>query len=244
MPAIASPGARTAGGKAATYLLTGLGRCHADGHGPDQVADTLYADPWGEPTPMARKATLAIVNTLQDGYKVYPLSAQGKPYTFVPPPVDPNPGFSMTDKPQQVIDAMHVSTYYNLMARVMGDVAPPAPEDAAIVARMAKIGLIPGQKFDLAKFGPSVREALKIVPTVASAQIFSVQKEWGAKQNGWHIAGSTGAYGTDYLVRAFIAAFGWPANLPQDAVYPYATDDETGQQLTGASKYTLTFAKG
>ena len=60
------------------------------------------------------------------------------------PPVDPNPGFSMTDKPQQVIDAMDTSTYFNMMTRLMGDAAPPAPEDAPIIARMAKIGIVPG----------------------------------------------------------------------------------------------------
>ena len=48
--------------------------------------------------------------------------------------VDPNPGFSMTDKPQQVIDAMDTSTYFNMMARLMGDAPPLAPADAPIVA--------------------------------------------------------------------------------------------------------------
>ena len=52
-----------------------------------------------------------------------------------------------------------------------------------------------------------------------------------------------GAYGTDYMKRAVVAAFGWPANLQQDAVYPYTEVDSAGQKLTGANKYTLTFAK-
>ena len=53
-----------------------------------------------------------------------------------------------------------------------------------------------------------------------------------------------GAYGTDYMKRAVLAAFGWPANLQQDAVYPYIEVDSTGQPLSGANKYTLTFAQG
>ena len=50
-----------------------------------------------------------------------------------------------------------------------------------------------------------------------------------------------GTYGTNYLKRAVVAAFGWPANLPRDAVYPYTEDDSTGRRLSGANKYTLTF---
>ena len=38
-----------------------------------------------------------------------PLSGFGKPYKYVAPPVDANPGFSMTDKPQDVINAMDAS---------------------------------------------------------------------------------------------------------------------------------------
>jgi hypothetical protein len=41
-----------------------------------------------------------------------------------------------------------------------------------------------------------------------------------------------------------VAAFGWPANQQDDAVYPYTEVDSKGQKLTGANKYTLTFAKG
>ena len=52
------------------------------------------------------------------------------------------------------------------------------------------------------------------------------------------------ARSTDYLKRAVVAAFGWPANRQEDAVYPYTELDGAGQKLSGANKYTLTFAKG
>ena len=63
-------------------------------------------------------------------------------------------------------------------------------------------------------------------------------------RNGWRIPGAAGTYGTDYLGRALIAAFGWPANLPQDAIYPYTMEDGTGRTLSGTNRYTLTFPKG
>ena len=62
--------------------------------------------------------------------------------------------------------------------------------------------------------------------------------------NGWVVTKGLGVYGTDYMKRAVVAAFGWPANLQDDAVYPYTEVDSNGEKLTGANKYTLTFAKG
>jgi len=46
------------------------------------------------------------VNALQAQYKIVPLSAYGKRYTYKAPPVNPNPGFSMTEAPQALILGM------------------------------------------------------------------------------------------------------------------------------------------
>jgi hypothetical protein len=65
----------------------------------------------------------------------------------------------------------------------------------------------------------------------------------GQLVNNWVITKGLGVYGTDYTKRAVVAAYGWPANLQADAVYPYTELDSSGQKLTGTNKYTLTFAK-
>lgn len=243
MPVIESPGKRDAGGKAATYLLTGPGWQGEVPTGMQQIkSPTKYMLILGRTYAVGTEEDYEKVNALQTQYKAVPLSAYGKPYTYVAPKVNPNPGFSMTDKPQTVINDMDISTYFNMMTRLMGDSAPPAPEDAPIVARMARIGLVPGQPFELTKLDSEVQAALKDVSKVAQAKIFAQKQTSGTRQNGWLIPAAAGSYGTDYLQRAFIAAYGWPANLPQDAVYPYAEHD--GDALSGEHKYTITFAKG
>lgn len=63
-------------------------------------------------------------------------------------------------------------------------------------------------------------------------------------ENGWVVTVGLGVYGTNYVKRAVVAAFGWPANLEHDAVYPFTEVDSTGKPLTGANKYILTFTKG
>jgi hypothetical protein len=89
-----------------------------------------------------------------------------------------------------------------------------------------------------------VQAVLKDVPRTCYEKILAQQKLGGKIENGWLIPGAAGRYGTDYLGRALIAAVGWPANLPQDAVYPTALIDGDGKKLSGANKYTLTFPKG
>jgi hypothetical protein len=239
-----SPSKRTAGAKAASYLFTRadwkdavpkgvrhipiatrymviLGRTYADGTEPDYKA----------------------VNALQAQYRITPLSAWGRPYTPAAPPVNPNPGFSMTEKPQAVILAMGTEGYFNLMARLMGGDAPPAAEDAPMIARMAKLGIVPGAPFEMSKLNPAVQAALKDIPQTALKKIEANRSSMGKIVDGWVVTTGLGHYGTDYMKRAVVAAFGWPANRQEDAVYPYTEVDSTGQKLTGANRYTLTFPK-
>ena len=186
--------------KSPTRYLVILGRTYADGTEEDYK----------------------IVNALQAQYKLVPLSALGKPYTYKAPPVDPNPGFSMTDKPQQVIDAMDTSTYFNMMTRLMGDAAPPAPEDAPIIARMAQ---------DRDRSGPDLRHRQArsggagsvqgYRQSMASAKIFAPRKLPAPSGTAGAFPARPATTAPTILAARLIAAFGWPANLPQDAMYPY-----------------------
>jgi hypothetical protein len=240
-----SPGTRTAGEKAANYLITGPGWKGEVPAGMKHIpVATRYFCILGRTYADGTEKDYEAVNALQAQYKITPLSAWGKPYTYKAPPVDPNPGFSMTEKPQAAILAMGTEGYFNLMAKLMGDAAPPAKEDAPILARMAKIGIIPGKPFEMDKLDPAVQAALKDLPKMALQKIEANKNKMGEIVNGWVIAKGLGVYGTNYMKRAVVAAFGWPANREKDAVYPLTEVDSAGQKLTGANNYTLTFAKG
>ena len=225
-----SPGTRTAGGDAANYLITGPGWAGAVPAGMKQIkCATRYMVILGRTYADGTDQDYAAVNALQAQYKIVPLSAYGKSYTYQTPPVNPNPGISMTDKPQSVILDMDTSTYFNMMARLMGGTATPASEDAPMLTRMAKIGLVPGQPFDMAKLDPAAQAAVKDLGKTALQRIEANKDTLGAMVNGWVVTKGLGVYGTNYMKRAVVAAFGWPANLPQDAVYPYTEVDSAGR---------------
>lgn len=239
-----TPGTRTAGGSAANYLLTGPGWKGEVPAGMKHIpVETAYMVILGRIYSNGTEEDYKKVNGLQEKLALIPLSSWGKDYVYTAPAVNPNPGFSMTAKPQEVINDMKISDYFNLMAKLMGKVAPPVPEDAAILARMSKIGLIPGKSFDITKLDSNIQRALEDGGKAGMALINNNQKNMGTTENGWIISKGLGVYGTDYLRRATVAAFGWPANLEKDAIYPYTFSDSAGDKLTGANKYTITFAK-
>lgn len=240
-----TPGTRNAGEKAANYLLTGPGWHGKVPAGMKQIkSETRYMVILGRTYADGSDADYKTVNELQAQYKLTPLSSWGKPFTYQAPAVDTTTGYDMKAKPQEVINAMDTSAYFNKMASLMCKDAPPAPQDKAILARMAKLGIEPCKPFDLSKLDPEVQAAIKDTGKQGFARIEANQEMLGRKANGWTITTGLGVYGTDYLKRAIVAAFGWPANLQEDAVYPYTFVDADGAKLTGDNKYALTFPKG
>ena len=234
-----SPSKRTAGGAAANYLFTGPDWKGAVPAGMKHVPmKTRYMVILGRTYADGTEQDYEAVNRLQAQYKITPLVSWGKDYKPVDPPVNPNPGFGMTDKPQTVLLSMGTEGYFNMMAKLMGGASPPAAEDEPMLEKMAKIGLVPGQPFEMSKLDPEVQAALKDIPQSALKKIEANKENLGGFVNGWVVTKGLGTYGTNYMKRAVVAAFGWPANQEKDAVYPYTEVDGTGQKLTGANKYT------
>jgi hypothetical protein len=237
------PGTRTTGGKSQKYAITGPGW---SGQLPDGV--TEYKSPTGlvwllgriycTGTPDDYKA----VHALQDKFELVPLSAYGKPYMPVPGEVDAS--LDMKKAVRDQVDAMGTEEYFTYLARLM-KTNPAAPEDAPMIAKMAKIGLVPGQDFDASKLGAFDKEATKAVPKAAQLKIMEYLKAAGTPINGWMFSTKTGIYGTDYIQRALITAIGLGANRPQDAVYPTAMKDADDKDLDAESKkYVIHFDKG
>ena len=183
----------------------------------------------------------AKVHSFQDKLFLTPLSAYGSAYTPALGVVDDNVDVKTPVRNQ--IGLLGAESYFKLLATLM-KTNPPNADDASMVADMAKIGLVPGQDFDMSNLPTAVSNGLLGVPKVAQDKIFSHMKDAGTLENGWISTLHTGTYGTDYLQRALITAFGLGANRPQDAVYPTSEVDADGKTYDGANKYVMHFDKG
>jgi hypothetical protein len=237
------PGKRTTGGKAQKYAIAGPGW---SGTLPTGV--TEYKSPTGIVWILGRiyctgtPDDYAKVHALQDKFSLVPLSSYGKPYTPLPGEVDNN--LDMKTAVRDQVDHLEVSDYFNYLAKLM-KTNPPTADDAPMVAKMAKIGLVPGQDFDPSKLGAFDREAIKAVPKLGQVKIMEYFKKSAEPINGWVIlAKDVGQYGTDYLQRALVTAIGLGANRPKDAIYPTSEKDADGKEYDGNKNYVMHIDKG
>jgi hypothetical protein len=121
---------------------------------------------------------------------------------------------------------------------------PPAEADAPMVAKLARLGIVPGKDFDPDGLDAAVVRGLERAPKEGIEKIVAHMKDAGKAVNGWVYPYPGGVYGTDYLQRATIAFFGLGCNRTKDAVYPTSETDVDGKPYDGAGKYTMTFPKG
>jgi len=238
----ASPGTRTTGDKAGNYAVTGPGWKGTLPEGVKEIkSPTSIAWIIGR-TQTNGPSDYAAVNALQAQYKLTPLSAFGKPYT--PPAGVVNPAVDMKVGPGEQVAKMDSTTFFKTLARLM--VAnPPSAADAPVLAKLAKIGIVPGQDFDPNKLEPAVAKELEKSVQVAVEQLQAAGKKFGKPANGWNIPPTNvGDFGTDYGFRAVVTLIGLGANLPADAIYPFAFVDGDGKSFSGANRYVVHFDKG
>jgi hypothetical protein len=154
-----------------------------------------------------------------------------------------DPTVDMTTPPKLQVDNMSAAQYFAYAAELL-KVNPPHPTDQPIIARMARLGVIPGQSFDLSKAAPVIQEALRKAPAAAQQLMAWKIPTLARVSNGWSMNTDTmGVYGNYYLKRAIVAQIGLGANLPEDAIYPQNLGDSTGKPLDGTNDYVLHFDK-
>ena len=238
----ASPGWRTTGTQAGNFLVTPPGWSGATPSGMTPIsAPTPFVWIIGR-TKTDGPPDYDAVHTIQDGYKVTPLSEWGKPAKPVEVKIDPS--VDMKTPPKVQVDTMPADKFFAYAAELL-KVNPPHITDQPIVAQLKKIGIEPGKSFDMNKAEPAIRSALMKAPEEGQQLMAWKVPTLARVVNGWSMNTDTmGVYGNYYLKRAIVAQLGLGANLPEDAIYPLNLADETGKPLDGMNKYTLHFAKG
>ena len=94
------------------------------------------------------------VHALQDQIGLCPLSSYGKPYTPAPGQVECSVDGKTAVREQ--LNAMDGASYFKLFAELL-KTNPPAAEDAPMVTKLAKIGIVPGQSFIRQSWNPQCR---------------------------------------------------------------------------------------
>ena len=238
----ASPGWRTTGTQAANYLVTPPAWSGTVPAGMTRIsAPTPYVWIIGR-TKTDGPPDYDAVHKVQAGFKVATLSDWGKSPKPIEVKIDPS--VDMKTPPKVQIDTMPAGKFFAYAAELL-KTHPPHLTDEPIIAQMKRIGIEPGQTFDIEKVTPVVRAALEAAPEAAQHLMQWKLPTLARVANHWSMNTDTmGVYGNYYLKRAIVAQLGLGANLPEDAIYPMNLGDETGRPLDGADKYTIHFDKG
>jgi hypothetical protein len=237
----AVPGKRTSGTSPAHYAVVPPGW---QGQLPAEV-EIIHA-----PTPyvwvIGRTQTngpkdYAAVHQVQNGYQVTPLSQWGKPVKPAAAVIDPS--VDMKTPPLQQVNTMTAAQYFGYGVELM-KLHPPHITDWSTIARLARLGLVVGESFDLKSAAPAVQAGLNRAVVDGLKLMVKKLPTLAPVVNGWQMNTDTmGVYGNYYLKRAIVAMVGLGANQPQDAIYPLNVVDGNGQPMDGAHRYVLHFEK-
>jgi hypothetical protein len=189
-------------------------------------------------TQLLRPDDMANVRRVQAGYKVQPLSSYLKQPA---PPAAREIAFPPIDKSL-------VMTNFLWYLDFVLHFAPPGPEEAAIRARLARIGIGAPGTVSLNDLPPEHKAAVALGLKEGARKVTEAVDQISRKVNGWNVGSSFGDrafYNGDWLRRAAAAQSGIYGNSAAEAVYPMARSDADGQPLDGSQHpYTLTFPAG
>ena len=173
---------------------------------------------------------------VQAGYKAQPLSAYLKQPA---PPAAPAINFPKIDK------EMVKTNFFEYLDFAL-QFAPAGPEEKAIRAKLARIGIGAGKTFDFKDLSvehkAEVLLGMKEGETKVEQYLATGQKDI----NGWKVGslfGDRAFYNGDWLKRAAAAKGGIYGNDAVEAMYPMTKTLANGEPLDGSKhNYTLTFA--
>ena len=178
------------------------------------------------------------VKKIQAGYKVQPLSA----YLKQPPPqAAPSVNFPRIDKELAKKDFFD---YLDFQLQF----APPGPEEAAIRAKLARIGIGAGKTFDFKDLSLEHKAAVGLGLKEGQRKVEEAVAHLGKNVNGWQVGSAFGDrefFNGNWLLRAAAAQAGIYGNDAVEAMYPMTKSDFSGDPLDGSkASYTLTFGAG
>jgi len=176
------------------------------------------------------------VKKVQAGYKVLTLSAfLNQPAPLAAPAIN----FPKIDK------AMVKTGFFDYLDFSL-QFCPPVPEEKEIRAKLARIGIGPGKKFDFKDLSLEHKAEVGLGMKDGEEKVDKAVSNIGKDVNGWRVGSALGDrafFHGDWLLRAAAAKAGIYGNSAIEAVYPLTRTDADGQPLDGSQhNYTLTFA--
>lgn len=231
-------GSRTTGNGAGDFMVVGP---DWKGETPPGIKEVFHSTTQfalaGFRTQLFNAEDMPNVEKVQSGYKAQPLSA----YLRQPaPPPAPVLDFPKIDK-----DLVKENFFEYLDFALQ--FAPPGPEEKAIRAKLARIGIGPGKTFNFKDLSLEHKLEIGLGMKAGEDKVTKAADNLGKTVNGWKISSAFGDrefFHGDWLLRAAGAKAGIYGNDAVEATYPMTKTLANGEDLDGSKHdYTLTFPK-
>jgi hypothetical protein len=175
---------------------------------------------------------------VQSGYKVRTLSEYlNRPAPPAPPAVNFPP----------INDAMAKTDFFQYLDFAL-QFAPPGPEEIAIRAKLARIGVGPGKTIRMEDLDDAHKLQIGLAMKEGAEKVEQYLTAGQKDINGWKVGslfGDRAFYHGDWLKRAAAAKGGIYGNNAAEAMYPLTKTLSNGDLLDGSKHdYTLTFPAG
>jgi len=178
------------------------------------------------------------VKKIQASYRSQTLSA------FLKQPAPPAPPAVEFPK----IDKELVKTNFFEYLDFALQFAPAGPEEQAIRARLARIGIGPGKTLNFKDLSLEHKLEIGLGMKAGEKKIEEKLADFGKNINGWRVGSPFGDrefFHGDWLLRAAAAKGGIYGNDAVEAMYPMTRTLANGESLDGSKhNYTLTFPAG
>lgn len=240
-----SPGTRTTGTDAHTFLIAGP-KWKGETPAGMKLIQSPTAMAWmiGRIQVNSQEDGATVVKNIQDGITLIPKSEYGNASYVAPQGTVVDDYNSII--PVKNTTELSIKDFFTKMALLMIE-NPPYEKDSTIIREMAKIGIITGEEFDVSDINPELKARLNAIPEKVVGIMNSQASTSDNKINGWSASTMTNPalanFGTDYKYRALISYWGLGANLQKDAIYPNAVNDFEGNPLTSDNKYLIHYSK-
>ena len=232
-------GSRATGVDAGNYLVVGPGWKGETPGGIKKVfqsttpfALTIFR------TQLFNAADMPNVQKVQAGYRVQPLSAFLKQPA---PPAAPSINFVPAST------AGIKDNFFEYLGAALQFV-PEMPEDKAIRAKLATIGIGQGRTFEFKDLSAEHKAAVLLGMKEGDDKVDKYLASGMKNIDGWRVGslfGDRAFYSGDWLKRAAAAKGGIYGNNADEAMYPASRHDASGETLdTGKHNYTVTFPAG
>jgi hypothetical protein len=229
-------GSRTTGTEAGDYMVVGP---HWQGKTPPGIKQTFQSSTDFSltifRTQLFNPDDMPNVEKVQAGYKVQPLSS----YLHQSAPPAP----AAIDFPK-INKEMVKSNFFEYLDFAL-QFAPPGPEETAIRAKLASIGIGPGKTFNFKDLSLEHKAELLVGMKEGSDKVEKYLASQVVNANGWGLSdpfGDRAFFNGDWLKRAASAQAGIYGNNVEEASYPMTRKDSKGETLDGSKhNYTITF---